>query len=294
MFRERARCAALLAALALSGALAGNPRAAAADERLYQWSLAGAGAGAATLHLLYERHDGGSTRSESRTKTVSLADLRGLPPGQLAAWPAGAQHFDLVEDAGKFACEGTVGNGRGSGTYRFVPDPSFVRELARRSIPPARDDELLILALGNFKLATLDAALAAGFQRPTLADLSDLVDHGVTADYVSSFKDVGLTPKSVRDLGALRDHGARPELVRALAASSYRGLSAAEIGALADHGVTGSYIAALDHLGFHPSLAEIARLRDNGVSASFIQRVRAHGYRSMSADDIIKLYEHGV
>ena len=283
----------MAAALAALVALAG-PRAAAADERLYQWSIVGAGTGVVTLHVLYERHDGGSTRSDSRTKIVPLSALRGLRAGQLGVSPPGPQHFDIVEEAGKFVCDGIVGDGRGSGTYRFVPDPAFERELARRGIGPAHDDELLTLALDNFKLATLDAVLAAGFERPTLAELSDLVDHGVTADYVRSFKDVALIPKSVRDLGALHDHGARPELVRALAGSSYRGLSAAQIGALADHDVSGGYITALDRMGFHPNPSEIARLRDNGVSASFIQRVRDHGYRSMSVDDIIKLYQHGV
>ncbi|HEV3086108.1 MAG TPA: hypothetical protein VGX96_02700, partial [Candidatus Elarobacter sp.] len=188
---------------------------------------------------------------------------------------------------------------------------------------PASELEALQLALHHFKVAALDDVTASGLQGLTPADLVTMVDHGmtsefvrgfrgvalvpktmaslatlrdhgITADYVQAFGSTGYPPVSVDELSSLRDHGVKASLVRAIAHSSYRGVRPAEIAAFADHGVSGEYITDLDRIGYHPVAADVVRLRDRGVPVSFIQRLREHGYGSMSVSDIIKLFEHGI
>lgn len=49
----------------------------------------------------------------------------------------------------------------------------------------------------------------------------------------------------------------------------------------------------LQHLGYMPSAEELVRLVDHGVTVSFIQRLRSHGYTHLTADDLIRLRDHG-
>jgi hypothetical protein len=284
-----ARAVALLAAAALTCAA---PQPAAAQETVRTWSLTANGSDV-TLHVKYERRSGGTNHIYSSVRTVPLTALHGLRAGEVGGPPA-RRRFEIGHDAGKLVFDGTVGDGRGSGTYDVEPDPAFQRELARRGIRPATNDELLELALGDFKLALLDAALASGFERPTPEDLVNANNRGITADYLRGFKDVPLVPKSLRAIALLRDHGVRPALIQAAAASSYRGLSATDLTALSDHGVPGEYLASLDRAGVRASVADVIRLHDNGVTVAYIQRLHDHGYAHLSADDIIKLSQHGV
>ena len=42
------------------------------------------------------------------------------------------------------------------------------------------------------------------------------------------------------------------------------------------------------------SADEMIRLRDHGVDPAYVARVRASGYENLTVDQIIKLREHGV
>ena len=315
-----ARSAALLAFAAL--ACAASLRPAAADETLRAWSLTASGSDGVALHIKYERRSGGSSRIYSSVHTVALSALRGLGAGDVSG-PPGRHRFEMGHDAGKLVFDGTVGDGRGSGTYDVEPDPSFQRELARRGIRPATNDELLEMALSDFKLATLDAALASGFERPTPAELLDAGNHGITADYLRGFKDVPLTPKTLRGLSTLRDHGVNGDYVRGFADAGYRPISVDDLTLARDHGVDAKQAAAIhaampsltmkglallrDH-GVRPALVralgdarlrsmtdrDIAMLSDHGVAPSLIEAANATSYRAISAADLAMLSDHGV
>lgn len=172
--------------------------------------------------------------------------------------------FTLVEDAGRFDAHGTYNGSIGAGTWTFVPNPQFASQLQRRGVAAPGEMEQFRLALAHFKLSTLDTLLAAGFQRPDAGDLVRMCNHGVTSEYISAMKGLDFSPKTVESLIRLHDHG-----------------------------VSTKYMHDLWRLGFHPSAGELVRLRDHGVTAAFIERLRSHGYTTLTADDLIRLRDHG-
>ncbi len=133
----------------------------------------------------------------------------------------------------------------------------------------------------------------AGFRPISTEDLALARDHGVDARQAAAIH-AAMPSLTMRSLALLRDHGVRPSLIEATAVSSYRGISATELAALSDHGVPGDYITGLDRLGVRASVADVIRMHDNGVTVTYVQRLRDHGYAHLSADDIIKLSQHGV
>jgi hypothetical protein len=286
-----ARAAALLALTALACAASACP--AAADDTVRTWSLTASGSDAVALRIKYERHSAGSTRMYQNTNTMSLSALRGLSAADVAGAPR-PHRFEIGHDAGKLVFDGTVGDGRGSGTFDVEADPSFQRELARRGIRPATSDELLELALGDFKLATLDAALASGFERPTPEDLVTAMNRGITADYLRGFKGVPLEPKSLRALARLRDHGVTGEYVRSFADAGYRPISVDDLTLARDHGVDARQAAA-NHAAM-PSLTmrSLALLRDHGVRPELVRALGESRLRAASDHDITLLADHGV
>ena len=172
--------------------------------------------------------------------------------------------FTIQSDAGTFYAQGTFSGGAGSGTWTFSPSSNFRSELQRRGIAQPNDEEQFALAMSNFKLSSLDTLLSAGFEKPSAQDLVRMAEHGVTDDYIAAMKGLQFTPKNVDSLIRLRDHG-----------------------------VTAQYMHDLQKLGYNPSAGDLVRLVDHGVTVSFIQRMREHGYTHLSADDLIRLRDHG-
>jgi hypothetical protein len=173
-------------------------------------------------------------------------------------------NFTIAEEAGTFHLQGTFSDGQGAGTWSFTPNPNFARELEQRGIQAPSEKEQFQLALGHFTIAELDALLAAGFARPTPAELVRMKEHGINRDYITAMKGLRFASKTV------------DELVR-----------------LHDHGVTPGYIRSLQDFGYSPSANDLVRLHDHGVSAQYIARLRSHGYTNLSADDLIRLHDHG-
>jgi hypothetical protein len=172
--------------------------------------------------------------------------------------------FTIHSDAGDFQAQGRFNGSQGGGTWTFSPNPNFGSELARRGVGAPSAEDQFALAMSDFKLASLDALLAAGFARPGAHDLVRMSEHGVSDTYIAAMKGLQFSPKTVESLIRLRDHGVTPE-----------------------------YMRDLQNLGYRPSAEELVRLRDHGVSANFVQRMREHGYTHLSADELIELRDHG-
>ena len=67
--------------------------------------------------------------SFNNSSAFDISQLRGLTPAQMAA-PAGTMaRFELVREAGTFACEGYFKAGNGAGTFLFRPDPGFLQQM---------------------------------------------------------------------------------------------------------------------------------------------------------------------
>jgi hypothetical protein len=267
-------------------------------------------AGMVQLRMDYRRVSGSSNEEWSQSDDVPVAELHRQGNG-----------FTLTRDAGQFRAVGVFNGNQGAGTWTFVPSSTFAQELQRRGVGTPTEKEQFELAIGAFKLATVDTLLQSGFQRPSPSDLIRLTEHGVSNDYLNAMKGLRFQPKTIDELVRLRDHGVDPayaqnmlrrapqlsaedlielrdhgvsnRFMEALSNGGYGNVSPSDAERMMDHGVSAAYLAGLRRLGYHPGPDDLVKLVDHGVSISFIERMRSHGYAHLTVDDLIRLRDHG-
>ena len=122
------------------------------------------------LTLTYRRHNAGGNDQWEESNDFPFSQLRGLSPGDL---DSSGEHkrFTIAGDAGEFDADGWFAHRQGSGTWTFVPNASLGDELQRRGIGRPSERQQFELAIGGFRLSTLDALRNAGFQTPNIDDL---------------------------------------------------------------------------------------------------------------------------
>src|SRR5689334_9239672 len=83
---------------------------------------------------------------------VRLRDLVGLPPAAVANMANDVQ-FTWTREAGTFRFTGSFEQGRGSGTYSFSPDQSFVNNMAGAGYKNLSGDDVVRLAMIDVTVA---------------------------------------------------------------------------------------------------------------------------------------------
>lgn len=225
--------------------------------------------------------------------TTPLAELQGLDPAALAGDHVPVR-FQLVREAGRFACEGTAGRGRGTGECRFEPDSAFAAGLAERGIDTPTRSQQYSLALARVGLGLVDELDQHDYARPDMDDLVAAGIHGVSVDFVRAMSAAGYRVGTVDGLVSMRIHGVSEDYVAALAEAGYRP-DADTLVAFRIHGVSPDYIRALASAGagrFSPD--DLVAMRIHGVDPDFVRELAALGYRDLEADDLTRMRIHGV
>jgi len=228
-------------------------------------------------------------------RTVDLAELHGLGRDQLAGTSGAPVHFRIVRDPGSFDCEGVAWRGHGTGDCRFVPDPNFTAELARRGYGPPRADQLFAMALGDVGLAYIDELARQGYARTGLDTIVDAGNHGAGLAYLREMGGLGYRVGTLDALIRMRDHGVDARYVRELVAAGLRNLPADSLVEMRDHGVSPAFVGELHRLGYgRLPLGDLIRMRDHGVTADFARALAGLGYGGLSADEITRLRDYGI
>ena len=80
------------------------------------------------IQLNFERRTAKGDRNQNGF-SIPLDELQGLSRDQLQN---GKVNFRLIREAGTVECEGLFSDGRGSGTFRFLPNPEFLSSMKTR------------------------------------------------------------------------------------------------------------------------------------------------------------------
>ena len=268
------------------------------------------------VHFTVERWKPGDHWSTSTD--VRFANFRGLSRETIER--GGPAKFEYVQDAGRLLCQGDFSWSRGSGTFRFEPDPRFAAELkalgydapddeqlfsmlltdvslefargARDAVLHASTKQLIELRIHGVSLDYIHDARQAGYQNLSAQDYIDLKIHGVTTGFLRDLKSYGynLYP---RDIVELRIHGVTGEFVGDLKAAGYD-LSSSQIVELGIHGVNSAYLRDLKNYGLQPHAADLVQLKIHGVSTNYLKGLKDAGYSGLFASEITDLTIHGV
>lgn len=245
-----------LLALAAALALAGHSSATAANLT-GSWSVTPAAApGKVYFELTIEDPQG---HDHSRSGSDYTPSSIGLTAQQLS----GAGHhvaFTIARDAGSFACDGWVANGRGGGSVTFAPSAAFISKMNARGYDPT-DEQIASAAIVDVSNAYIDGLASAGVEKPSFDDLIAMRALRIDGAYVNDLHSVGMNVTAPRELIQLKALGVDAAYVKTLVAVGYTNLSP----------------------------QQLVQLRALKIDAAFVRKVQAHGIAHPTVEDLVRL-----
>lgn len=213
-------------------------------------------------------------RSEKRGRhqmgqTFEFADLQGLSREQ--ALNGGPVKFSLVREAGRIDCEGSFQNGKGSGTFRFTGNQSFVSAMKSRGF------DLEENSISNEERHSENRLFAATTLNVTTA----------LADDLSS---AGFGKLQVEDLFKAAIFKIDSKFMREMKASGFADLGMEELVKARIFKIDAEFVKQVSQMGFDKEPFEsLVKMRIFKITPEFITEVRNEGLTNLVVEDIVKL-----
>ena len=218
------------------------------------------------LHLSFSRNTDGGNRNQFGSG-FDYADLQGLTREQTQN---GNVRFRIVREAGTVECEGTFTNGKGSGTFRFTPNMSYVEGMKARGFDfekaaSKRDDgveeRLLSAALINVTTALADDLKSVGFGNLDVDDLFKAAIFKIDSKFMAEMKATGFPDLTMEDLVKARIFK-----------------------------IDAEYVRQVNNMGFaEKDFEKLVKFRIFKVTPEFLSEIKAEGLTELDSEDIVKL-----
>lgn len=219
------------------------------------------------IHLSFSRQSENGRHQQG--SNYSYSDIEGL--SRAAVERGGPVSFRIVREAGTIEAQGNFTNGVGSGTFRFVPNYSFVSAMKSRGFDfesPERngkrtdtvEDRLFAAASIGVTTALADDLRSANFGDLDVGDLYKAAIFKIDGKFMAEMKATGFP-----NLGM-------EELVKARIFK-----------------VDADYVRQVNEMGFADQGFEgLVKFRIFKVTPEFLNELRAAGLDKMDAEDIVK------
>ena len=202
-------------------------------------------------------------------QTFDFADLQGLSREQ--ALSGGAVKFSLVREAGRIDCEGSFQNGKGSGTFRFTGNSSFVSAMKSRGF------DFEETSISNEEHHSENRLFAATTLNVTTA----------LADDLSS---AGFGKLQVEDLFKAAIFKIDSRFMREMKASGFPNLGMEELVKARIFKIDANFVSQVSQMGFDKEPFEsLVKMQIFKVTPEFITEVRNEGLTNISVEDTVKL-----
>lgn len=237
------------------------------------------------IHISFERKTdrGGMHQNGS---TYSYSDLQGLSASQTQN---GQVSFSLVREAGTIACEGSFTNGKGGGTFRFVPNIAFVDGMRSRGFDFEKQDfdrenhhensleeRLFMAATLNVTTALADDMRSANFPNLDVGDLYKAAIFKIDGKFMSEMTATGFPNLTMEDLVKARIFKIDAEFVRNIKDMGFGADNFEHLVKYSIFKVTPEYLTELKNEGLSSLTAEeVVKFRIFKVDAAFVRQARA-------------------
>jgi len=219
------------------------------------------------LNLNFERRTSKGSRNQMG-QTYDFAELQGLSREQVLS--GGQVKFSLVREAGRIDCEGSFENGKGSGTYRFTGNQSFVSAMKGRgfdfeetnSNDGERSQNKLFSATAlNITTALADDLSSAGFGKLSVDDLFKAAIFKIDSKFMREMQGSGFGNLGMEDLVKARIFK-----------------------------IDAEFASQVSQMGFDKEPFEsLVKMRIFKVTPEFITEVRNEGLTDLSIEDLVKI-----
>lgn len=218
-------------------------------------------------------------------QSYEFSELQGLSRDQ--ALNGGAVSFSLVREAGKVDFEGSFQNGRGSGTFRFSGNPSFVSALKSRGFnldEHSDDDErhpdsrLFTAAMVNVTTALADDLNSAGFENLKVEDLFKAAIFKIDGQFMREMKASGFNNLGMEELVKARIFKIDADFVRKVSQMGFEKEPFESLVKMQIFKVTPEFITEVRNEGLTDlQIEEVVKLRIFKIDAEFIRQAKADG-----------------
>jgi hypothetical protein len=202
--------------------------------------------------------------------------------------------FELRRNAGIFRFDGAAADLRATGTFEFIPNPSYKRAAAKLGLKKMNRHHQLTYALHDVTIDELKFMQSTVNGKLNNADLVRMFDRGATPEYVRDLASVGLSKLSAETLLRARQHGVNADFVRAMRAAGLP-VSLDDFIKARAAGITSEYVRDLKTVGLtNLTLNEVMALREHDVTAEYAASVYEIGYSMCDVTDLVRLRDHGI
>ncbi len=233
------------------------------------------------IHIWFERRTANGGCNQNGT-SYAFSELQGLTRDNVQN---GRVSFKLVRDAGTIECEGTFTNGRGSGTFTFVPNREFVDAMRSRGFDfekqakdhaESLDERLMTAAMLNVTVALADDLRSANFPNLDVGDLFKAAIFKVDGKFMAEMKATGFPNLGMEELVKARIFKIDAEFVRKIKDMGFGTNDFENLVQYSIFKVTPEFLADMKAEGMTNLTAEqVVQLRIFKIDADFIRRARA-------------------
>ncbi|HMS39655.1 MAG TPA: hypothetical protein PKE69_05470 [Pyrinomonadaceae bacterium] len=219
-------------------------------------------------------------------QSYELNDLQGLSLSQINSSNESVR-FNLVREAGNIECEGKFTNGRGTGTFRFTPNPQFIKEMKLRGFdfekPRKSDDKdienrLFAAATLNVTTALADDLLSSDFGKLDVDDLFKAAIFKIDGKFAREMKESGFQNLTFDDLVKARIFKIDAEFVRHVAQMGFQNEPFEMLVKMRIFKITPEFITEIRNEGFNDlDIEDLVKMRIFNINAEFIREARADG-----------------
>jgi uncharacterized protein (UPF0335 family) len=276
-----------------AGHINGSPVVRAQNTITGQWTAEVSRDKPGEVQMTYHRHSesGGFSMSGDR---VALGELQGL--SSEAAFSTRANvNFNVIRQAGTFACEGYFREGKGAGFWTFTPSQSFVAAMRERGYGELSGEDMLRAALHNLTTNFIEDLKSAGYERLEFKQLLRASSHGVTPEFIREMKSAGYEGLSIEQLVRARNHNVNGQYVKDVRAMGFDKQPLEKLIRLRNHNITQEFINRMRSAGFDGlSIEQLIRLRNHDITPEFVSGVKAEGYADIPVETAIRLKNHEI
>ena len=252
------------------------------------------------IYLSFERRTekGGKNQMGS---SYEYSVLQGLSREQAAG--SGAVKFSLVREAGTIDCEGSFQNGKGSGTFRFTANPSFVTAMKSRGFDfekPSKinkngdndeqENRLFAATTLNVTTALADDLLSANLGKLDTEDLFKAAIFKVDSKFMQEMKASGFPNLDMKDLVKARIFKVDANYVREVREMGFKDADMESLTKLRIFKVTPEFIKEVQDEGLaNLSIEQLVQLRIFRVDGEFIRQAKTNGSQNLSVENLVQM-----
>jgi len=233
--------------------------------------------------------DGNGTFNSSSALDVS--QLRGLTLAQMATPIGTMARFELVREAGTFACEGYFKAGNGAGTFLFRPDPGFIQQMRALGFMDINENRLFSMAVHDVGPRFAAEIRTTGITVSKADQLVAMRIHGVTVEFIRNLQQAGFRPQE-EDLVKMRIHGVTADFANQVQ-RMYPSASIEDLVRMRIHGVGLDFAGDVRQMYATASIEDLVRLRIHGVTTDYIRNMQSRS-KNMTLEQVVRLKIHGI